>query len=114
MIGVDMYGSEQTIQCPICKEPYKFYPYMAQDQSACPTCVQKASSNMIPFRPNSICDHEFRRESKIKTTGTDHPTDVDKDIIWNLFYGLMVSKIQQARPLVNRWFIPGAQPLLTE
>jgi hypothetical protein len=33
---------ESTIKCPICKEPYKFYPFSAADQSACPDCISKA------------------------------------------------------------------------
>lgn len=33
---------EQTIKCPICGEPYVFYPFSAADQSACPECCKKA------------------------------------------------------------------------
>ena len=36
--------SEQTVQCPICKTPYKTYPGVG-DQSACPKCVNAASAN---------------------------------------------------------------------
>lgn len=38
--------NEQTIQCPICKQPYKVYPFYAGDQSACPSCRAKAEKNM--------------------------------------------------------------------
>ena len=34
--------SEQTIKCPICGEPYVFYPFMVGDQSACPDCRNRA------------------------------------------------------------------------
>ncbi len=37
-----MSTSEQTIQCPICKKPYKAYTWFAGDQSACPDCIRKA------------------------------------------------------------------------
>ena len=37
--------SEQTVQCPICKQPYKTYDFFAGDQSACPSCVNKAKRN---------------------------------------------------------------------
>ncbi len=37
---------EQTVKCPICGEPYKFYPFYAGDQSACPKCRGKAEQNM--------------------------------------------------------------------
>jgi hypothetical protein len=40
---------EQTVQCPICKEPYVIYPYYAGDQSACEKCRTKARQNL----PNS-------------------------------------------------------------
>ena len=33
---------EQTVKCPICGEPYVFYPFFAGDQSACPSCVARA------------------------------------------------------------------------
>lgn len=35
----------KTVACPICSEPYVFYPFMAGDQSACPTCRGKARAN---------------------------------------------------------------------
>jgi len=35
----------KTIKCPICGEPYTFYPYSVADQSACPKCVAKARQN---------------------------------------------------------------------
>lgn len=35
---------EQTIKCPICGKPYKFYPFLAKDQSACPSCISNAES----------------------------------------------------------------------
>lgn len=35
---------EKTIACPICGEPYVFYPFFAGDQSACPDCRGKARS----------------------------------------------------------------------
>lgn len=31
--------SEQTIKCPICGDPYVFYPHMAGGQSATPVDV---------------------------------------------------------------------------
>lgn len=36
--------TEQTAQCPICKQPYKVYGLCAGDQSACQECVRKASN----------------------------------------------------------------------
>lgn len=36
---------EQTIQCPICKQPYKVYSHYAGDQTACPSCRRKADRN---------------------------------------------------------------------
>lgn len=36
---------ERVIKCPICGQPYKFFPYFAGDQSACPKCVKKAEKN---------------------------------------------------------------------
>lgn len=38
--------TEKTVKCPICGEPYKFYPFSAADQSACPDCVRKADQKM--------------------------------------------------------------------
>lgn len=38
--------SEQTVKCEICGDPYKFYPFYAGDQSACPKCRRKAERNM--------------------------------------------------------------------
>ena len=40
-----MSMSETTIKCPICGQPYKVYAFSAADQSACPSCVQKAEQN---------------------------------------------------------------------
>ncbi len=37
-----MSNETQTVQCPICKEPYQTYMYYAGDQSACPRCIAKA------------------------------------------------------------------------
>lgn len=37
---------EQTVKCPICGEPYKIYPFMSGDQSACPSCRERAEENM--------------------------------------------------------------------
>lgn len=34
--------SEQTVKCPICARPYVVYMHYAGDQSACPSCRQKA------------------------------------------------------------------------
>lgn len=36
----------QTVKCNICGHAYKFYAYMAGDQSACPSCIAQAESNM--------------------------------------------------------------------
>lgn len=47
---------QKTVKCPICGEPYKFYPFSAADQSACPACVRKAESNM---RRDSMSDKDF-------------------------------------------------------
>lgn len=33
---------EQTVKCPICGGPYKFYSHYCGDQSACPDCRKKA------------------------------------------------------------------------
>jgi hypothetical protein len=41
--------SETTEKCKICGGPYKFYPYYAGDQSACPSCVRKAEVNSSPY-----------------------------------------------------------------
>ena len=35
---------EQTVKCPICKEPYTVYSHYAGDQSACPECRAKAKA----------------------------------------------------------------------
>jgi endogenous inhibitor of DNA gyrase (YacG/DUF329 family) len=40
--------NEQTVKCPICGEPYKFMPFYAGDQSACPDCVRKAEKKSRP------------------------------------------------------------------
>jgi hypothetical protein len=40
-----MSGS-RTAKCPICGEPYKHFPFLDRDQSACPKCVAKAEKNM--------------------------------------------------------------------
>lgn len=37
---------EQVVKCRFCGELYKFYPFSAADQSACPSCVKKAEENM--------------------------------------------------------------------
>lgn len=37
-----MTSSEQTVQCPICGNPYKVYAWFAGDQSACPDCIRTA------------------------------------------------------------------------
>ncbi len=34
-----------VVKCPICGRPYKFYPFNAKDQSACPKCVKEAEEN---------------------------------------------------------------------
>ena len=39
-------NTEKTVKCSICGEPYKIYPNMAGDQSACPSCRAKADKNM--------------------------------------------------------------------
>ncbi len=38
---------EKTIQCPVCKEPYKIYLYFVGDQSACSQCIRKAEQKNI-------------------------------------------------------------------
>lgn len=35
---------ESTEKCKICGRPYKFYPFSAADQSACPRCVRSAET----------------------------------------------------------------------
>lgn len=35
-------AGEKTVKCPICGEPYVFYPFYVGDQSACPKCRAKA------------------------------------------------------------------------
>ena len=42
--------NEQTIKCPICGEPYTFYPFKAIDQSACPACIWKAKGKKMKDR----------------------------------------------------------------
>ncbi len=56
---------EQTVKCPICGEPYVFYAFYAGDQSACPSCRQRARDNMKQgdFR-------DFPRESQQEYFGT--------------------------------------------
>jgi len=44
---------EFTAQCKICGKPYKYYPYYAGDQSACPDCRKRAKENMKPNTPNA-------------------------------------------------------------
>lgn len=51
---------EKTIKCPICGRPYKFYPFSAADQSACPACVREAEEAI--FRPDT--EEERRRRRK--------------------------------------------------
>lgn len=41
-----------TVKCPICGRPYKFMPFSAADQSACPKCVQEAEENTFGKRGN--------------------------------------------------------------
>lgn len=36
----------KTVKCPLCGKPYKFFSFLARDQSACPKCVKEAESNM--------------------------------------------------------------------
>jgi len=36
-----MVREPRIVKCPICEEPYKFYPFKAGDQSACPDCRRK-------------------------------------------------------------------------
>lgn len=36
--------TEKTLKCPICGDPYKFYPFFVGDQTACPDCVEKAEA----------------------------------------------------------------------
>jgi uncharacterized paraquat-inducible protein A len=42
VLGQEDKINEQTIKCPICGQPYTFYPFKAGDQSACPDCIWKA------------------------------------------------------------------------
>lgn len=51
---------EQTVKCPICGKPYKFYAHSAADQSACPTCVREAERAVS--RPSSPDESRRRRE----------------------------------------------------
>lgn len=48
--------TEQTVKCPICGEPYKFYAMMVGDQSACPDCIRKAEKKrgVWDIRPSGI------------------------------------------------------------
>jgi endogenous inhibitor of DNA gyrase (YacG/DUF329 family) len=47
--------TEQTVKCPVCGRPYKFYAFMAGDQSACPACVKAAESAVkAPDTPEQI------------------------------------------------------------
>jgi len=40
-------SEEQTRKCPICGEPYNWYPFLDSNQSACPDCVAKAKNKEI-------------------------------------------------------------------
>ena len=64
-MGSKMNLSEQTVKCPICSSPYKFYAFTVADQSACPSCVRRAEGNTRPgtdFR-------DLSRESQQKYFG---------------------------------------------
>jgi hypothetical protein len=47
--------SEITVKCPICGEPYNFYPMMSGNQSACGTCRMKAAQKDGSNRPYFQC-----------------------------------------------------------
>ena len=49
-----MTAEPSTVKCPICGRPYKFYPFSAADQSACPKCVAEAEQNThSPYKEGS-------------------------------------------------------------
>jgi len=47
-------STEQTVKCPICGNPYKFYSFYGGDQSACLACREKAEENMVKKQKSSI------------------------------------------------------------
>lgn len=51
--------SGQTIKCPICGAPYKFYNMTVADQSACPECVAEAERRISA--PTDAERDEYRR-----------------------------------------------------
>lgn len=44
----------QTVKCNICGRPYKFYAFMAGDQSACPSCRSQAEGYDRGYTSTSI------------------------------------------------------------
>lgn len=41
-----MSAEPSVTKCGFCGRLYKFYPFYAGDQSACPACVREANQNM--------------------------------------------------------------------
>lgn len=46
-------SEERTVKCPICGEPYVFYPFFAGDQSACRSCREKARRDQWEPAPDN-------------------------------------------------------------
>lgn len=45
---------EQTVKCPVCGDPYKIYPDITNDQSACPSCIAEASTKKSTWQKTII------------------------------------------------------------
>lgn len=48
----------ETVACPICGNPYTFYPFMAGDQSACPSCREKARATQGKWLHSTLRDRK--------------------------------------------------------
>lgn len=64
---------EQTVKCKICGKPYVVYAFYSGDQSACPSCRNKARSNVIDMSG-------FRR--KKKESGIEAAIEYAKSLDW--------------------------------
>ena len=51
---------DQTCKCHICGRPYKVYPMMVGDQSACPACVAEAERGVSA--PDTAAQRNRRRD----------------------------------------------------
>ena len=67
-----MSNLDKTVKCPICSKPYKFYAYMAGDQSACPSCVGEAeggSEKGREYGDSTGCNELGEKQYKRYTDG---------------------------------------------